>query len=66
MSTLSIHLDRLLEPLADGLSRDVAAKVANLRADEALQTRVGYLADRAKEVIAVLQARARSRLRGQP
>jgi hypothetical protein len=85
MSTLSIHLDRLLEPLADCLSPEVAAKVVNLRADEALQHRVDYLADRANEglltpaeqeeyagylqaneVITVLQARARSLLRGQP
>lgn len=85
MSTLAIHLDRLLEPLAGCLSPEVAAKVADLRADEAMQNRVDYLADRANEglltaaereeyagylhaneVIAVLQARARSLLRRQP
>jgi len=85
MSTLVIHLDRLLEPLAGCLSPEVAAKVAELRADESLQDRVDYLADRANEgsltaaereeyagylhaneVIAVLQARARSLLRRQP
>ena len=49
MSTAAIHLDRLLEPLADCLSPDVAAKVADLRADEAMQTRIDYLADRANE-----------------
>ncbi len=43
MSTATIHLDRLLEPLADCLSPDVAAKVADLRADDAVQTRVDYL-----------------------
>ena len=85
MSTVAIHLDRFLEPLASCLSRDVAAKVADLRADEAMQARIDYLAERANEglltddereeyagylhaidVIAVLQAKARSQLRGQP
>ena len=84
MSTATIHLDRLLEPLADCLSPDVAAKVADLRADEAMQTRIDYLADRANDglltdeereeysgylhaidVIAVLQAKARSQRRRQ-
>jgi hypothetical protein len=82
MSTAAVHLDRLLEPLAGCLSLDVAAKVADLRADEAMQTRIDYLADRSNEgllsdeereeyagylhaidVIAVLQAKARSQLR---
>lgn len=81
MSTVGIHLDRLLEPLADCLTTDVAAKVADLRADTAMQARIDYLADRANEgllndqereeydgylraidVIAVLQAKARSLL----
>jgi hypothetical protein len=84
MSTLAVHLDRLLEPLAASLSPDVAAKVADLRADEAMQNRIDYLADGANEgsltaeereeyagylhavdVIAVLQAKARSLLRKQ-
>jgi hypothetical protein len=71
----------LLEPLAGCLSPDVAAKVADLRADEAVQDRVDYLAERANEglltaeereeyagylhaidVIAILQAKARSLL----
>lgn len=84
MSTAAIHLDRFLEPLAGCLSLDVAAKVADLRADEAMQTRIDYLADRANEglltdeereeysgylhaidVVAVLQAKARSQLRRQ-
>jgi hypothetical protein len=84
MSTATIHLDRLLAPLADCLSPDVAAKVADLRADETTQARVDYLADRTNEglltndereeysgylhaidVITVLQAKARSQLRGQ-
>ena len=84
MSTAAIHLDRLLEPLAGCLSPDVAAKVADLRADEAMQDRIDYLAQRSSEglltakereeyagylhaidVIALLQAKARSLLRRQ-
>jgi hypothetical protein len=82
MSTIAVHLDRLLEPLAGCLSPDVAAKVADLRADDAMQDRIDYLADRSNEglltaeereeyagylhaidVVAVLQAKARSLLR---
>ena len=84
MSTVAVHLDRLLEPLAASLSPEVAAKVADLRADEAMQSRIDDLAERANEgeltaeereeyagylhaidVIAVLQAKARSLLRKQ-
>ncbi len=84
MTTAAIHLDRLLEPLVASLSPDVAAKLADLRADEAMQSRIDYLADRANEglltreereeyaaylhaidVIAVLQAKARSLVRRQ-
>jgi len=82
MSTAAIHLDRLLEPLAGCLTADVAAKIADLRADAATQERIDYLAERSNEgrltdqereeyagylhaidVIAVLQAKARSLLR---
>ncbi len=82
MSTTAIHLDRLLEPLAECLSIEVAAKLANLRADDAMQDRIDYLAERSNDgvlsaqesdeyagylhaidVIAVLQAKARSLLR---
>lgn len=82
MSTAAVHLDRLLEPFAVCLTPEVAAKVADMRADEAMQSRIDYLADRANEgllspieaeeydgylhaidVIAVLQAKARSQLR---
>lgn len=85
MSTVAVHLDRLLEPLAASFSPEVAAKVADLRADEAVQSRIDYLAERANEglltaeereeyagclqtidVIAVLQAKARSLVRRQP
>jgi hypothetical protein len=85
MSTVAVHLDRLLEPLAASLSPEVAAKVADLRADEAMQIRIDYLAERSSDglltaeereeyagylhaidVIAVLQAKARSLLRKQP
>lgn len=81
MSTAEIHLDRLLEPFAECLTADVAAKVADLRANDAMQSRIDYLADQANEglitpaenaeytgylqaidVIAVLQAKARSQL----
>lgn len=84
MSTAAIHLDRLLEPFADCLTPDVAARVANMRADDEIQDRIDYLADRANDglltpdeqdeytgylhaidVIAVLQAKARSQLRNQ-
>ena len=84
MSTAAVHLDRLLEPLAGCLSPDVAAKVADLRADDAMQSRIDYLAERSNEglltgeeqdeyagylhaidVVAVLQAKARSLLRRQ-
>jgi hypothetical protein len=84
MSTAAVHLDRLLEPLAGCLSPEVAAKVADLRADDAIQDRIDYLADRSNEglltaeerdeyagylhaieVVAVLQAKARSMLRRQ-
>ncbi len=82
MSTAAVHLDRLLEPLAGCFSPDVAAKVADLRADDAMQDRIDYLAERSNEglltvdeqveyagylhaidVVAVLQAKARSLLR---
>lgn len=49
MSTTAIHLDRLLEPLAQCLTADVAAKVADLRADAAMQERIDYLAEQANE-----------------
>jgi hypothetical protein len=83
MSTATIHLDRLLGPLADCWTPEVAAKIADLHADDVVQARVDYLADRANEglltdkerdeydgylhaidVIAVLQAKARSQLHG--
>jgi uncharacterized protein YnzC (UPF0291/DUF896 family) len=38
-----------LEPFAGCLSPDVAAKVADLRADEAMQDRIDYLAERSNE-----------------
>ena len=82
MSTTAVHLDRLLEPFAASLTPEVAAKIADMRADDEIQSRIDYLADRANEglltreeheeyagylhaidVIAVLQAKARSQLR---
>lgn len=49
MSTSSIHIDRLLAPFADCLSPEMAARIVELRADEAMQIRIDYLADRANE-----------------
>ena len=49
MSTATIHLDRLLEPFVSCLTPEVAAKVADLRADEEIQDRIDYLADRSNE-----------------
>ena len=49
MSTVAVHLDRLLEPIACCFSPEVAAKVADLRADDAMQSRIDYLADHANE-----------------
>lgn len=42
-------LDRVLEPVADCLTRDVAAKLVALRADTETQARVDELADKANE-----------------
>jgi hypothetical protein len=57
MSTVAIHLDRFLDPLADCLSPDVAAKVADLRADRVMQDRIDYLADRANEGLLTAEER---------
>ena len=57
MSTVSIHLDRLLEPFAGILSPDVAAKIADLRADDAMQARIDYLADRTNEGLLTVEER---------
>ena len=81
MSIATIHLDRLLEPFAECLSPEVAAKIVRLRADDGMQQRIDDLAERSNEgslsaeeqeeyagylhaidVIAVLQAKARSLL----
>jgi hypothetical protein len=80
---MTVSLDRLLDPVASSFSPEVAAKIADLRADDETQARVDYLADRANEglltpeereeyagyvhainVISILQAKARSLLRG--
>ena len=57
MSTTAIHLDRLLEPFAGCLSPDVAAKVADLRADDTMQDRIDYLAERSSEGLLTAQER---------
>jgi hypothetical protein len=40
-------LDRLIEPFAECLTIEAARKIAALRADDAMQTRVDELADKA-------------------
>ena len=57
MSTTAIHLDRLLEPFAGCLSPDVAAKVANLQADDTMQDRIDYLAERSNEGLLTAEER---------
>jgi CBS-domain-containing membrane protein len=57
MSTVAVHLDRLLEPLADCFSVDVAAKVASARVDAAMQSRIDYLADRSNEGLLTVDER---------
>ena len=49
MSTAAVHLDRLLEPFADCFTREVAAKIADMRADDTMQARIDYLAEQANE-----------------
>jgi hypothetical protein len=49
MSVAANHLDRLLDPFADCLTPEVAAKVADLRADATVQARIDYLAGQANE-----------------
>lgn len=57
MSAATVHLDRLLEPLAASLSPEVAAKIANLRADDAMQSRIDYLAERSNEGLLTVDER---------
>ena len=57
MSTVSIDLDRLLEPFANCLTLDVAEKIANLRADDEVQGRIDYLADRANDGLLAAEER---------
>jgi hypothetical protein len=57
MSSTAIHLDRLLEPFAGCLSPDVAAKVADLRADDTMQDRIDYLAERSNEGLLTAEER---------
>jgi hypothetical protein len=49
MNPVAIHLESLLEPLADCHSLEVAAKVAEFRANEAVQDRIDYLAEQSNE-----------------
>ena len=48
MSTIEISvIDRLIEPVGKCLTPEVARRIADLRADPALQSRVDELADKA-------------------
>lgn len=49
MRITAFCLDRLLTPLADCFTPEVAAKIADLRADDATQQRIDYLAEKANE-----------------
>jgi hypothetical protein len=51
MSTIShpSPLERLLEPLAAGLTSEMARYIAEFRADEAVQRRIEELAEKANE-----------------
>lgn len=49
MSTAVTHFDRLLEPLADCFTPDVARRIAGLRADPETQARIDELAEKANE-----------------
>jgi hypothetical protein len=84
MSTVSqpSPLERLLEPLAAGLTSEMAQYIAAFRADADVQQRIAELAEKANEgelteqerreyeefveagtLIAILQSKARKRLR---
>jgi len=51
MSSLTVNtvLDRVLDPFTECLTREVAERVVNLRADAEVQARVDDLADKANE-----------------
>ncbi|HMO86186.1 MAG TPA: hypothetical protein PKC18_14820 [Lacipirellulaceae bacterium] len=51
MSTIShpSPLERLLEPLASGMTSDMAKYIVEFRADESVQSRIAELAEKANE-----------------
>lgn len=49
MSTVNNVLDRVLEPFTDCLTPEVAQRIADMRADPELQSRLDLLADKANE-----------------
>jgi hypothetical protein len=49
MSTALDHFDRLLDPIADCFTPDVAQRIAELRADAEMQARLDDLAAKANE-----------------
>lgn len=52
-----MSLDRLLDPFAGCFSPEVAAKLADLRADDEMQARIDYLAERANEGLLTAEER---------
>ena len=82
MSTARAFLDELLEPIGACLTRDVAERLAKLRAPESVQARIarksdeGTLSDTEREeyevfvsagnFIAILQSKARRLLKDPP
>ncbi len=49
MSTTVAHFDRLLEPIADCFTPDVAGRIAALKADATMQAQLDEMAAKANE-----------------
>lgn len=49
MSLPIAMLDRLLDPLAEGLTREAAGKIIDLRPDQEIQDRIEHLRSKASE-----------------
>ncbi|MEQ8849033.1 hypothetical protein [Botrimarina sp.] len=48
MTTASL-LDRVFDPLADALTPEAAARIVQMRADDAVQNRIDHLAEKCNE-----------------
>ena len=57
-SSATQTLDRLLDPVRDCLTKEVAARIAGLRADASVQKRLDELADRNAEGVITSDERA--------